>query len=116
MIKAINKSDPELVEQIRSGQITIHQAKRYAHARAEQASERKAARMPGKRSWTITDNQDVIKCHALITDPPYGITNESWEPDDIETFTKNWCLSVGASKGATLGRFKSSRGMLVDNR
>ena len=27
----------------------------------------------------------------MITDPPYGITHEPWEPDDLEAFTREWC-------------------------
>lgn len=39
---------------------------------------------------TVTDNQSVIRCDALITDPPYGILNEPWEPKELEGFTREW--------------------------
>ena len=39
----------------------------------------------------ITGEQKIVKCDAVITDPPYGITGEPWEPDDLEAFTRDWC-------------------------
>ena len=45
----------------------------------------------GKKTWTITSNQKVIQCDLLIADPPYKITKEPWEPDDLEAFTRQWC-------------------------
>ena len=33
----------------------------------------------------------VVRCDLLIVDPPFGITDEPWEPEDIETFTRDWC-------------------------
>ena len=46
-------------------------------------------RVVGRRS--ITGDQKVIQCHLLIADPPYGITKEPWEPEDLEAFTRQWC-------------------------
>jgi len=42
--------------------------------------------------WTVTADQSVIKCSALITDPPYGILTETWEPGagGIEDVTRLW--------------------------
>jgi hypothetical protein len=40
--------------------------------------------------FSVTASQTVIKCDSIITDPPYGITREDWEPKDIETFTRDW--------------------------
>lgn len=40
--------------------------------------------------WTITSDQSVIQCAALITDPPYGILSESWDPQELEKFTRDW--------------------------
>jgi DNA modification methylase len=45
----------------------------------------------GKKTWKITSDQKVIQCDLLIADPPYGITKERWEPDDLEGFTRKWC-------------------------
>jgi hypothetical protein len=33
----------------------------------------------------------VVKCDFLLVDPPYGITDEPWEPDNLEEFTRDWC-------------------------
>jgi len=32
----------------------------------------------------------VVKCHLCLADPPYGITQEAWEPQDLEAFTRDW--------------------------
>jgi len=40
--------------------------------------------------WTVTKKQDVVQCAAIITDPPYGILAEEWEPDDLESMTRDW--------------------------
>lgn len=41
--------------------------------------------------WNITDEQDVISCDVLITDPPYNILSESWDNiDNFELFTREW--------------------------
>jgi hypothetical protein len=44
----------------------------------------------GQRS-AITAEQKVVKAGLLLADPPFGITNEPWEPDDLEAFTRDWC-------------------------
>lgn len=41
-------------------------------------------------NWIVTDDQAVVSCDVMITDPPYGILKESWEPDKIEAFTREW--------------------------
>jgi DNA modification methylase len=38
----------------------------------------------------ITDDQSIVQCDALITDPPYGILDEPWEPAELEAFTRAW--------------------------
>lgn len=40
--------------------------------------------------WTVTDNEMVVSCDVLMTDPPYGILEESWEPSQLESFTRTW--------------------------
>lgn len=56
------------------------------------AAERRArAKLPKRKTWKVTSDQKVIKCEAVIADPPYGITNEPWEPDDLAAFTHDWC-------------------------
>jgi DNA methylase/ParB-like nuclease domain len=44
-----------------------------------------------KKTWKITADQKVVQCDLLLADPPYGITDEPWEPDDLESFTRKWC-------------------------
>lgn len=61
--------------------------------RAEVAARSK---LKGKRNWKITADQKVIQCDLLIADPPYGISNEAWEPEDIEAFTRLWCRKWSA--------------------
>lgn len=51
----------------------------------------------GKRSknqlrgrFRLTCKGDPIACDALITDPPYGILKEDWEPSKLESSTRAW--------------------------
>ena len=49
------------------------------------------AKLNGKRTWTLTDDSKVVRCDFLIADPPFGITDEPWEPEDVEGFNRDWC-------------------------
>ena len=40
--------------------------------------------------WIITDCQEIVKCDAVITDPPYGILTEDWDQIELESFTREW--------------------------
>lgn len=92
MVKQISLDAPELIEQLRLGELNISQAKRMATIQQQQATEKKAARnTPRRKTWTITADQRVVECHAIVADPPYGISTENWEPDDLEAFTRDWC-------------------------
>ena len=92
MVKQIHSESPKLVERMRSGEISITEARRLATIKGQRANERKARRTAfSKRSWTITGDQKTVNGQAIITDPPYGITDEPWEPDDVEAFTRDWC-------------------------
>jgi len=58
---------------------------------ASKKTEEVLKKMPAKTdAWTITGSQKVVRCHALITDPPYGILDEDWEPSKIRNFTVEW--------------------------
>ena len=48
------------------------------------------AKLNGKRTWTLTADPKVVRCDFLIVDPPFGITDEPWEPDDVEGFNREW--------------------------
>lgn len=52
-----------------------------------------------EKSWIVTDKQDTLSCAAVITDPPYGILDEPWEPRKLQSFTREW-LSRWNTSGA----------------
>ena len=57
-----------------------------------QVREEKKAKRNGRKSWKITAEQKVIQADLLISDPPMGVTKESWDQiDDLEGYTKDWC-------------------------
>uniref|UniRef100_A0A6M3LAH4 Putative methyltransferase n=1 Tax=viral metagenome TaxID=1070528 RepID=A0A6M3LAH4_9ZZZZ len=74
-------------------------ARRQEHAETVQAALSTGGSTRGTARWKVTDKQDAIDCDVLITDPPYGILAEEWEPDQIEDFTRDW-LSRWAECGA----------------
>ena len=62
-----------------------------AGIRRQQTDERlQSAKDSAGAVWKMTDDQSVVACHALITDPPYGILDEPWEPQELESFTTEW--------------------------
>ena len=63
------------------------------------AQQKVLARGPGNRTWSITASQKVVRCALLIVDPPYGITDEPWEPENLGEFTQKWA-SQWSSCGA----------------
>jgi hypothetical protein len=70
----------------------IRQRQTAARNQEQIETEKKArGRLNGRKTWTITGDQKIVKCQLLIADPPYGITDEPWEPDDLEGFTRQWC-------------------------
>ena len=62
------------------------------------AQEKVLARGTLDRTWKITADQKVVQCDLLIADQSYGITDEPWEPDDLERFSRDW-----ASKWSSCG-------------
>jgi ParB-like chromosome segregation protein Spo0J len=66
--------------------------------RAKRAAEERGNAEEPAEGWVLTAAQDVVPCNALVTDPPYGILDEPWEPTELETFTREWC-----SRWATCG-------------
>ena len=70
----------------------IRQQRTAEKARQQQAAEQKARRrLSGKPTWIVTGEQAIVKCGFAVIDPPFGITKEPWEPDDLEAFTRDWC-------------------------
>lgn len=88
------KERPDLAEQVRLGKMKPAEAHRQMRKDATETRMKEAAQKYDKNSktWTVTSEQDIIKCNALITDPPYGILSEDWEPDSnqLEDMTKEW--------------------------
>jgi DNA modification methylase len=84
-------------------------------AMRQQAQERSALSKVRKPPWTITGDQSVVRCTLCIADPPYGITKEAWEPEDLETFTRDWS-SRWAHCGADLLAIFWSQARLFDGR
>jgi ParB-like chromosome segregation protein Spo0J len=68
----------------------IRQRQNAERIKRQQAQERAARSKVGRPHWTITADQTVVDCHLGLFDPPYGITQESWEPEDLESFTRGW--------------------------
>lgn len=76
--------------------------------RARRAAEERASAAPAE-GWVLTAAQDVVPCAALITDPPYGILDEPWEPKQLESFTREWCSRWSACGADTILIFWSQR-------
>jgi ParB-like chromosome segregation protein Spo0J len=69
---------------------SVHRCYRRLKAIRQRAREQAARSKLGRPHWTITADQAVVQCHLGLFDPPYGITRESWEPEDLESFTRGW--------------------------
>jgi hypothetical protein len=92
MLKAIGAEAPQLLNRIRAGEINVVEAKRLATvARLSANGKRVKARSAKTKPWKIIADQRVVKCHAVVADPPYGITKQPWEPKNLEVFTRDWC-------------------------
>jgi len=89
--KKIKDENPNLLNNVRNGEKNIPQAMKELRKQKQKEKEEEAlSKVSNTDLWVITDVQDVIKCNVLITDPPYGILNEEWEPDELEKFTREW--------------------------
>jgi hypothetical protein len=86
----------------------IRQRQTAARNQEQIETEKKArGRLNEKKTWTITGDQKIVKCHLLVADPPYGITDEPWEPKDLEGFTRQWCRKWSACRADFLAVFWS---------
>lgn len=61
--------------------------------------------------WNFVSDQNPISCSAIITDPPYGVLDQQWEPTDIELFTRNWLERWSQSNADFIFSFFSQRFM-----
>ena len=83
--------DPDDEEGILRAATEIRQQRNEERTRQQFEKEEAArARFNGKRTWTLTDDPKVVRCDLLIADPPFGITDEPWEPKDVEGFNREW--------------------------
>ncbi len=55
----------------------VQQATKETRRRQEESAA--AADLSGP-DWVVTADQAVVQCQAVITDPPYGVLDEEWEP------------------------------------
>ena len=77
--------------------------------RAAKVAEERSNATGSAKDWAVTAAQDVVPCAALLTDPPYGILDEPWEPKQLEFFTREWCSRWSACKADTILIFWSQR-------
>ena len=83
--------DPDDEEGILRAATEIRQQRNEERTR-QQFEKEEAARtkLNGKRTRTLTADSKVVRCDLLIADPPFGITDEPWEPKDVEGFNREW--------------------------
>ena len=83
--------DPDDEEGILRAATEIRQQHNEERNRQQFEKEEQArTKLNGKRTWTLTDDPKVVRCDLLIVDPPFGITDEPWEPEDVEGFNREW--------------------------
>ena len=97
---------PLVKEMDKTGKVdrAYSKVRRAATAAAERANTQEPSGV-----WTLTAAQDVVDCAALVTDPPYGILDEPWEPKQLESFTREWASRWWACGAHTLLIFWSQR-------
>lgn len=110
----VNKR-PDLAEKVAKGEIKGSDAlKEIRKTKQVEEEERRAAQAPViDIAPAIVSDQSVVKCSALITDPPYGILSEDWEPDanNIESITRDWATRWATCGADFIATFFSQRYM-----
>ena len=81
-MKKMKENDAETFEAIKQGEKRLVDAKKEQRKEKQLKKESDAIVSVKELNFTVTSDQDVIQCDALITDPPYGILSEDW--DNIE--------------------------------
>ena len=88
------EASSDVIDQIKAGEITINKAykdiKKDERKNNQLKKEAEASKEKPDKQFTVTDEQDIIQCDALITDPPYGILSEDWDNIELESFTREW--------------------------
>ena len=69
---------------------SVHRCYKKLKALQQQAEEQRARASLDRPAWVLTDVQSVVECSLVIADPPDGMSQEEWEPRDLETFTRAW--------------------------
>lgn len=78
-------------DDLKNGKTTVKNIKKSIRLARSKSKEKKAlSELPKNTEWIVTEKQSVVECSALITDPPYGIMDEPWEPEKLESFTREW--------------------------
>lgn len=108
------RGTPEQKAKLSSGEVSINEVFKAVkkEERRESTLEKENAALEtagGEVQWTITAAQDVVQCAALITDPPYGILAEPWEPEKLEEFTREWATRWNHCSADTAFIFWSQR-------
>ena len=70
---------------------------------------------PFGQPWTITSDQAVHPCEAVITDPPFGVTAEEWDRD-IKRTTRAWASAWNESSAHFICTFFSQRHLFEGRR
>jgi len=106
------KLSPKERKAVTNREITVKKTKAVKRRKKTQADEAKAAagaNSEKSKPWAVTDQQAVIACDALITDPPYGILDEPWEPGKLEEFTREWATRWADCGAGLVAVFWSQR-------
>jgi DNA modification methylase len=91
MLAKVADENPKLHRAIVNGEKTVSEARRALRRKAQAEQEAQAVKgISGTRLWTLTAEQAIIPCALLLTDPPYGILDEPWEPAELKKFTLEW--------------------------
>ena len=90
LLPAEQKENANIADELIAGETTVKQTRKVQRKRQREHDEALKQVEGVETPWTVTESQEVISCHALITDPPYGILDEPWEPDELEAFTRDW--------------------------
>ena len=110
--KKLKAEAPDLAERVRAGDVTISEAKKELRKKENTTKQKQALlAVPDKKLWTLTNDETAVECDVLITDPPYGILREEWEPKDgdIEKMTRRWASKWGYCKAEFILVFFSQR-------
>lgn len=108
---ALKAARPDLAAEVRLGTVKATDAQKQARKEKREDKEKDAKKKAKANTWLVTDDTSIVKCQALITDPPYGILNESWEPTQLESFTREWAAEWNECGADLAAIFFSQRWM-----